>query len=101
MTTLEEVAKEIILKGLSVRDAEKFAAGHGKTARGKSNNKKVKSVDYSDLNDNKDEDLAVLEDSLTDSMGLRVKIQDSEEGGKVILYFNNLSELDLILQKFN
>jgi ParB family chromosome partitioning protein len=96
-----EIAHEIIKKGLSVREAEKFAAGSGKVrvraktpiTRGK------KEHNYSSSGQDKDEDLLALERALSDRLGLKITVEDSEEGGRVTLYFNNLSELDKILQK--
>lgn len=101
----EEVAHEIIRKGLSVREAEKFAAGRGKAGRGSKERQPAKTsgikVPSMNVAAEKDDDLIAIENSLSDNLGLRVTVEDSEEGGKVTLYFNNLSELDRILQKLS
>lgn len=97
-----EVANEIVAKGLSVRQAEKFAAGYGKTKE-KRKSSKNNIVGISAANDyqpvEKDEDIIALENSLSENLGLKVSIDDLEQGGRVSVYFDNLSELDKILQK--
>lgn len=103
-----ELAYKIIEEGLSVRETEKYAAGSGKKGGG-ANAAPVKpklepSVQNTPSTNNapsreKDPDLVIIENSLSNSMGMKVTIDDTDEGGKVTLYFNNLSELDKILQK--
>ncbi|MDA0781359.1 MAG: ParB/RepB/Spo0J family partition protein [Rickettsiales bacterium] len=102
-----ELAYKIIEEGLSVRETEKYAAGSGKRG-GRANAAPVKpklepSVQNTPSSNapvgEKDPDLIIIENSLSNSMGMKVTIDDTEEGGKVTLYFNNLSELDKILQK--
>lgn len=94
-----ELAHKIIKEGLSVRESEKFAAGYSNNTPKKST-KKVKFT-ASNSPQNKDEDLVALENSISDSLGLRVSVEDSDEGGKVSVFFNSLSELDIILQKLS
>ncbi|PIR37677.1 MAG: chromosome partitioning protein ParB [Alphaproteobacteria bacterium CG11_big_fil_rev_8_21_14_0_20_39_49] len=102
-----ELAYKIIEEGLSVRETEKYAAGSGKRGGG-ANAAPVKpklepSVQNAPSSNTpvgeKDPDLIIIENSLSNSMGMKVTIDDTDEGGKVTLYFNNLSELDKILQK--
>jgi ParB family chromosome partitioning protein len=102
-----ELAYKIIEEGLSVREAEKYAAGWGtRTNKNKSDEHQETSEDVkakpkksSKNTAEKDPDLAIIENSLSQNMGMKVSIEDTDEGGKVTLYFNNLSELDRILQK--
>lgn len=102
-----ELAYKIIEEGLSVREAEKYAAGRGKVGGGaKAPNIKPKREPIvqnytSQAPQEKDSDLLILESSLSQSMGLKVAIDDTDEGGRVTLFFNNLSELDRILQKLS
>ena len=49
----------------------------------------------------KDDDLIALENSIAESVGLKVTVEDSADGGKVTLFFSSLSELDIILQKLS
>lgn len=102
-----ELAYMVIQKGLSVRETEKFAAGSGKLGGG-ANARPVEirqrpaspaRPEPRVINSQKDEDLLAIERSLTESTGLKVLIEDGEQGGTVTLFFNNLAELDAILQR--
>lgn len=104
-----ELAYKIIEEGLSVREAEKYAAGRGKLGGGakapkiKAKNETIPTApSYTPTPDEeKDSDLIILENSLSQSIGLKVSIDDTDEGGRVTLFFNNLSDLDKILQKLS
>lgn len=97
----ERLANMIVADNLNVREAEKFASGSGHAGGGvkgkaiKSGNKTTKAPAQ------KDEDLIALENSLTESIGVKVSIEDDANGGRVILHFNNLTELDAIIQKMS
>ncbi|MBO5442697.1 MAG: ParB/RepB/Spo0J family partition protein [Alphaproteobacteria bacterium] len=82
----EEIARQIIAKDLSVRQVEELVA---KQKEGKKEPKeKVE----------KDEDLADIERSLVESLGLRIKISPSKQGGgKVVLQYASAAELDMIV----
>lgn len=95
----EFLAKMIISDNLNVRDAEKFANGSGRAGGGAKGAKIKSSNKNATKHAQKDEDLLALENSLSESLGLKVSVEDSKDGGKVVLYFNNLTELDKILQK--
>lgn len=97
----ELLAERIVSEGLNVRETERFASGSGH-AGGGANGAKVagkKPAYGASYDNNKDEDLLALERSLSESMGLKVSVEDSKNGGRVILHFNNLTELDKILQR--
>lgn len=94
----EELAEKIIADNINVRDAEKYATGAG---LGGSKKKSKNTGSKKTPKHTKDEDLIAIEESLASTTGLKVKIEESEDGGRVILFFNNLSELDKILQKLN
>jgi ParB family transcriptional regulator, chromosome partitioning protein len=90
------IAETIISKGLSVRNTEDLVRNlNNKRNNSITANKKTK---YSD---NHNDDLAVIENSITESLGLKAKIINSGNRGKMELYFDNLSQLDLILQKLS
>ncbi|MDB2414425.1 ParB/RepB/Spo0J family partition protein [Rickettsiales bacterium] len=111
------IALEIVEKGLSVREAEKFAAKYGtystkeKPAKDsepaaenttkivKTQKSPQKSANNNKADAEKDEDLIALEIALSNNLGLKVNVEDSDEGGRVSVFFNNLSELDIILQR--
>ena len=93
----EALAREIIAKGLSVRQAEQLAkaarpgsgagnpAGSGRTATG----------------GGVDADVAALERQLGDVLGLKVKIAAKGASGAVTLHFSSLDQLDLICQRLS
>jgi ParB family chromosome partitioning protein len=93
----EALTKEIVAKGLSVRQAEDRAkqskrapgAGHD-IARASARN--AKTVDA---------DLAALERQLGDILGLKVEVTHKGQGGHVALYYSSLDQLDMICQRLS
>jgi len=84
MENAEFVAKKIIEKSLSVRDAEKFVNLFKKKAG------KLKNV--------KDANIKDLELSLTNKIGLIVNIQNKKNNkGKIIFEYKDLKQLDKII----
>lgn len=82
----EEVAKKIIDNGLSVRATEELVA----KLKAPKQEKEPKAK--------KDEDLAQIEKDLIKSLGLRLKISPSKQGGgKVVMQYASVAELDMIL----
>ncbi len=94
----EALTKEIVTKGLSVRQAEtrvkqekaKPGAGYD-IARGSARNA-AKTVDA---------DLAALERQLSDILGLRVSVVNKGQGGSVTLHYSSLDQLDMICQRLS
>ena len=93
----EELTREIVAKGLSVRQTEALAKrvkpGAGidaALARGSARNAKPA-----------DPDLAALERQLSDLVGLRVRISHSGSGGAVTLQYSSLDQLDMICQRLS
>ena len=91
LLTLDDVkqknlARTIVAKGLSVRQAEVLARKAQQTGE---NNQ---------IEDSTDHDLRNLEENLAEHIGVPVSIQHSTKGkGKLVLKYNNLDELDGIL----
>jgi ParB family chromosome partitioning protein len=85
----EELAREIVKKGLSVRQAEARAKraknGPSELVLGKSS-----AVDP---------DLAALERQLGDMLGVRVQVAHKGQGGTVSLHYSSLEQLDMICQR--
>lgn len=80
-----ELARTIVAKGLSVRQAETLA-------------RKAQQEAKDEAPEKTDPDLKKLEDSLGEHVGVPVMIQHSAKGkGKLVLKYNNLDELDGIL----
>jgi len=86
----EALAKEIIAKGLSVRQTEARA-------------RKVKRPPGELVLTERrgDADLEALERQLGDMLGIRVKVAHNGAGGTVTLNYNSLDQLDMICQRLS
>jgi ParB family transcriptional regulator, chromosome partitioning protein len=94
----EKLTKEIVSRGLSVRQAEMRAK----------QTKEKPGADYdiaraSARNAAKaaDADLVALERQLGDILGLRVNVVHKEQGGSVTLHYSSLDQLDMICQRLS
>ena len=85
----EGIAKQVIERGLSVRDTERLAK---RAKAGKSVTK---------ARGGRDPDLEALERQLGDILGLKVQISHSARGGTVTLGYSSLDQLDLICQRLS
>ncbi|MGB5949872.1 MAG: ParB/RepB/Spo0J family partition protein [Parvibaculum sp.] len=88
----EELAREIVAKGLSVRDAEaltrKATTGSEAPRRGASTASE------------KDADTLALERNISDQLGLKVEISFAgEKGGDVRIHYKSLEQLDEICRR--
>jgi len=82
-----QVAKDIVQKGLSVREAEELVR------KLRDNEPKAK-VDPERVDPN----ISRLQDDLSDKLGAKVIFHHAKNGkGKVVLHYNSLDELDGIL----
>jgi ParB family chromosome partitioning protein len=94
----EELTKEIIAKGLSVRQAEerarreKVRPGPGADIGRASARNAAKPVDA---------DLDALERQLGDILGLKVQVSHKGQGGAVMLHYSSLDQLDMICQRLS
>ena len=94
----EALTREIVAKGLSVRQAEERARreksrprpGHD-IGRASARNA-AKTVDA---------DLAALERQLADILGLKVQVAHKGQGGAVTLHYSSLDQLDMICQRLS
>jgi ParB family chromosome partitioning protein len=91
----EELAREIVAGGLSVRQAEALAKqvrpGAGSDI-GRASARNAKPVDA---------DLAALERQLSDMLGLKVQVKHAGAGGTVALRYSSLDQLDMICQRLS
>ena len=97
----EELAQQIIARGLSVRQAEEWAKGNipGTDALVKQASPR-KPTDAPRSRGAKSEDVMQLENMLAESLGLRVSIDTrSGQAGEVIISYDSLSQLDEILRR--
>ena len=87
----EALTKEIIAKGLSVRQAEERAkrAKQGPKELVLTSERKV------------DADLAALERQLGDMLGVKVQVMHKGQGGTVSLAYSSLEQLDMICQRLS
>jgi len=91
----EQLIREVIAKGLSVRQAEALAKkvrpGPGiDIARASARNAKAI-----------DPDLQALERQLADMLGLKVTVTHKGEGGSVTLHYSRLDQLDMVCQRLS
>jgi len=93
----EALAREIIERGLTVRQAEALArrerGGPGSDI-GRGSDRRAKEAVV-------DADVAALERQLGDLLGLKVKVAANGSSGTVSLHFSSLDQLDLICQRLS
>lgn len=99
-----ELAKEIVKRGLNVRQAEEASRrlqGHEKRSAPRANSPRQPSASGYSGNAPKDPDILALEESLSENLGLRVSINDRGQSGEIVLAYDSLSQLDNILRRLN
>ena len=85
-----DAARQVVRKGLSVRETERLVKRMLETASGKKPSKPA---------DSGSADIRRLETEMTDKIGAKVRIQHSKKGsGKVVISYNSLDELDGVLK---
>lgn len=95
--TPENLAKQVVAKGLSVRETEKLASGKKAAAKtGKS-----ESGARARLASGKDSDTSALERDLSNLLGLKVSITFRGSGGELKIHYNTLEQLDDVLRRLN
>ena len=89
----EQLAEEIVARGLNVRQVEALAreAGQKQGKGGKGRGAQAKAE--------KNADLVALEKRLSDSLGLIVSIDDSARGGTLTVRYRNHDQLDEVLRR--
>ncbi len=92
----EVLVKQVISKGLSVRQTEKFAA----EKKGVAQKKRTKSGAPAKAANAKDADTIALENDISTALGMRVSI-DSADGksGQLSVEFKTLDQLDEVLHR--
>jgi len=91
----EMLTREIVTKGLSVRQAEALAR------RGKSPIESAGRPRAASAPQNVDADLLALERQLGDILGLKVQVAHKGQGGAVTLHYTSLDQLDMICQRLS
>jgi ParB family chromosome partitioning protein len=87
----EALAREVVERGLSVRETEKLAR-FGKPGRERQGRLEIKGAGA---------DIEALERQLGDMLGLKVKISYRPDGGTVALNYSTLDQLDMICQRLS
>jgi ParB family chromosome partitioning protein len=87
----EELAEEIVARGLNVRQVEAMARDSGQK-RGKGNGR------GSHARAARSADVIALEKRLSDSLGLVVNIEDGARGGTLSIRYRNHDQLDEVLR---
>mgnify|MGYP000654573219 CR=1 FL=1 len=88
------LAKEIVKKGLNVRQTEALVKPTAGTGKSGSTLKAAAGTE-------KDADTRALERDLTDALGLAVEINHKGEAGQLIISYKTLEQLDDVLEKLN
>jgi len=83
-----EIAKQVIKKGLNVRQTESLVKTAGVQSRPKTKKEK-------------DTDTIALERDLTDLLGVKVDIKASQKGGALTLHYSSLEQLDDLLHRLS
>jgi ParB family chromosome partitioning protein len=91
----EALTREVISKGLSVRQAEALA----KRVRPGAGADMARAV--ARAQQRPDADVQALERQLSDLLGLRVKVTHDARGGTVALQYSSLDQLDMICQRLS
>ena len=94
----EMLAREVVERGLSVRDTEKLAK-RGKPGAGNGNGNGATAGRGTRREG--DADVEALERQLGDLLGLRVKIAAKDGAGHVAVHFSSLDQLDLVCQRLS
>lgn len=87
------LAKQVVAKGLSVRQVEKLVKKHGKAGR------KAKDSKPAQIGGAKDADTKALENQLEEALGLSVDIAFDGKGGTLTLLYSDLEQLDDVIAR--
>ena len=97
-----EVVDHIITKNLNVRQTENFVSKRKKYKElSEAGIELPKKISVEDKENKNYADLLSLQESISEMLGVEVIIKNYDNRGNVSLKFNNLTELDLILQKLS
>jgi ParB family transcriptional regulator, chromosome partitioning protein len=86
----EQLAEQIIARGLSVRDAERLGREAGQVARGKPPARRAAT---------KDTDTQALENDLSEMLGLDVEVLDRGGAGELRIKYATLEQLDELCRR--
>ncbi len=85
----ERLARIVVAKGLSVREAERLTQPKAEAPRGKAKRRGVRNAD-----------IAALEKELSDLLGLKVELRHEESGrGEIRILYQSLEQFDMVCRK--
>jgi ParB family chromosome partitioning protein len=100
----EEMAQEVVKRGLNVRQTENMArSGMVTSLLEPASNKALQSLKKkmpstnSGNNFDKDPDIIAMEENISEQLGLKIEINDNDSDGSVVIHYKSLGELDKIL----
>lgn len=93
----DALTREVIRKGLSVRQAEEHARREKLGDRGRRATRLAARATRKTV----DADLEALERQLGDILGLKVQVAHKGQGGSVTLHYSSLDQLDMICQRLS
>ena len=101
LSNAAELAREIVRKGLNVRQAEQVSRdAQGATKKTITRVGKAVAGQVA-ANGMKDPDILALEESLSENLGIRVSITDRGQSGEITLAYDTLVQLDEILRRLS
>lgn len=92
---VETLARQVVDRGLSVRDTEKLA----RAVKGPERERRATPGAKSSAPAGADADVAALEGQLCDLLGLPVRIAHGDKGGTITLAYATLDQLDMVCQR--
>ena len=96
----EAMAEQVVKRGLNVRQTENLCKIN-MPDNGKKKSRKKNTASDNSTPKAKDPDILALEETLSESLGLRVGIDDEGQSGKITITYESLSQLDDVLQRLS
>lgn len=99
----EALADEVIRRDLNVRQTENLAKGGSGEISGKVQKPIAPSSsrNHAYSSPSKDPEIIALEESLSETLGMKVGINDRGQQGEIIITYESLTQLDKILQRLS
>lgn len=93
------VAKQVVARGLNVRQTENIARNGQPSAERKTRSGKRDSS--KEFRGERSADILALEENLTAGLGFKVQIEENGSAGRITLHYESLEQLDMILQRLD
>ena len=96
-----EIAENIKKNNLSVREVEKSIKNSTISKAGAIIKDETRGFLDKKNTNGKDADLEIIEKNISQKIGMKVEIEDSPNGGQIIIHFHNLEQLDMVLKRIS